>query len=123
MASWEPVDIDPIDRDEIGDEYDKWDGDLMKVLEKRFNELRHFNETLYESSDEDTIDKATKTKDALKRDTIKFIANEIYDKLAASFNINRKRLGVEKGEGIPIAEPIRNYRNFDGELSYTYPRK
>ena len=92
----------------------------MNTLERRFNELRHFNETLYESSDEDAIDKATKTKDALKRDTIKLFTNEIYDKLTISFNDNRKRLGIRKD--IPIVEPIRNYRNFnledDGELSY-----
>ena len=122
MASWEPVDIDPIDCDEIGDEYDKWDDDLIKVLEKRFNVLRHFNETLYESSDEDTIDKAMKTKDALKHDTINLVANQIYDKLIISFNDTRKRLGI-KG-GIPIAEPIRNYRDFypedDGNLYYIY---
>ena len=96
----------------------------MKVSERKFSELRHFNETLYESSDEDTIHKAMKTKEALKRDTIKFIANEIYDKLTVSFNINRKRFGIK--EGIPIAEPIRNHRTFDleddGELSYIYKK-
>ena len=65
-----------------------------------------------------------KTKEALKRDTIKFIANEIYDKLTVSFNINRKRFGIK--EGIPIAELIRNYRNFDlednGALFYIYKK-
>ena len=34
MSSWEPVDID---RDEIADEDNKWDNDVMKALESRFN--------------------------------------------------------------------------------------
>ena len=42
----EPVDIDPIDRDGIKEVNDKWDDDLMNDLERRFNELRHFNPTL-----------------------------------------------------------------------------
>ena len=29
MALWEPVDIDPTDRDEIEEEDDKWDDNLM----------------------------------------------------------------------------------------------
>ena len=53
----------------------------------------------------------------MKRDTTKFIANEIYDKLTIPFNINRKRFGIK--EGIP-------FRNFDleddGELSYIYKK-
>ena len=48
MASWEPVDID---RDEISDEDVKWDDDVMKDLEIRFNKLREFIETLDESTD------------------------------------------------------------------------
>ena len=40
MASWEPVDID---RNEIADEDAKWDDDVMKDLEIRFNKLREFN--------------------------------------------------------------------------------
>ena len=31
----EPVDIDPIDRDEIGEEDDKWDNDLMNDMRIR----------------------------------------------------------------------------------------
>ena len=34
MASWEPVGIDPIDHDEIGEEDDKWDDDLVDELEQ-----------------------------------------------------------------------------------------
>ena len=30
MATWEPVDID---RDGLGEEYDKWDDDVIKNLE------------------------------------------------------------------------------------------
>ena len=37
MDSWEPVDID---HDEIADEDVKWDDDLIKDLEVRFNKLR-----------------------------------------------------------------------------------
>ena len=32
MASWEPVDIDPTGRDEIGKEDDKWDDSKMNEL-------------------------------------------------------------------------------------------
>ena len=35
MALWEPVDIDPIDHDEIGEEDDVWGEDLMNDLERR----------------------------------------------------------------------------------------
>ena len=37
MTSWETVDID---RDEIADEDVKWDDDVMKDLESRFEDLR-----------------------------------------------------------------------------------
>ena len=40
MSLWEPVDID---RDEISDEDVKWDDDVMKDLESRFEELRQYN--------------------------------------------------------------------------------
>ena len=43
MDSFEPVDID---RDALGEEYDKWDDDIVKNLELRFNKLREFNKTL-----------------------------------------------------------------------------
>ena len=49
MASWEPVDIDS---DEIAEEDDKWDGDIMNALEKRFEELKQFNKNFNESHDE-----------------------------------------------------------------------
>ena len=68
MATWEPVDID---RDGMGEGYDKWDDDVMKDLEIRFNKLREFNETLNESTDEDTIEMTEKTKYVLKHDTCK----------------------------------------------------
>ena len=121
MATWEPVDID---YDKIGDEDYKWDDDMVKDLELRFNKLREFNETLNESTDEDTIEMTEKNKNVLKRGTIELVANQIYDKLTISFNNSRKRLGIQKGE--PIVNPIRNYDNFkladDGEITYVYKR-
>ena len=121
MASWEP---EGIDYDKIGDEDYKWDDDVIKDLELRFNKLRVFNETLNESTDEDTIEMTIKTKDALKHDTIELAANQIYDKLTIFFNNDRKRFGIQGGE--PIKEPIREYQNFkltkNGKLSYKYKR-
>ena len=100
-------------------------GDNFKNdLEVRFNKLRKFNETLNESTDEDTIEMTEKTKDAFKRCTIELIANQIYDRLTLSFNNTRKRLGIQKGE--PIMKPIRNYDGFkladDGALAYVDKR-
>ena len=119
MATWEP-DIDPFDHGEIKDEDYKWDDTFTNELETRLNKLRQFNE----STDVKTMEITYKTKDALKRDTIELIANEIYDKLTKLFNDRRKRLGI-KG-GIPIADPIRDYSKFklknDGTLSYKYKK-
>ena len=117
MVSWEPVDID---HDGTGEEDYKWSDDLMNDLERKFSQLRQFNETLDESRDEDLIGITKSTKKALEHDTIELVANQIYDRLAFSFNNNRKRFGIERG--IPILEPLRNYGNFkladDGEISY-----
>ena len=74
MASFETVDTD---YDKIGDEDYRWDDDVIKDLELRFNKLREFNETLNESTDEDTIEITEKAKNALKRDTIELVANQI----------------------------------------------
>ena len=121
MASFEPVDTD---YDKIGDEDCKWDDDVIKDLELRFNKLREFDETLNESTNEDTIEMTEKTKDALKRDTIELVANQIYDRLTIYFNKDRKRFGIKKGE--PILDPNREYLNFelsdDGEITYKYKR-
>ena len=92
MATWEPVDTD---YDKIGDEDYKWDDDVIKDLELRFNELRKFDETLNESTDEDTMGMTTKTKDELKHDTIELAANQIYDRLTIFFNNDRKRFGIQ----------------------------
>ena len=123
MATWEP-DIDPFDRGEIGEEDNRWDDTFTNELETRLNKLRQFNETLNESTDENLIDTTIKTKNALKKDTIELIANEIYDKLTKLFNDRRKRLGM-KG-GTPIANPIRDYSKFklktDGTISYKYKK-
>ena len=121
MATWEPVDID---YDKIGDEDYKWDDDAIKDLEVRFNKLREFDETLNESTDEDTIEMTEKTKDALKHDTIELASNQIYDRLTIFFNIDRKRSGIQGGK--PIIKPVREYRNFkltkNGKLSYVYKK-
>ena len=123
MATWEP-DIDPFDRDEIGEEDYRWDDTFTNKLETRLNKLRQFNKTLDESHDETLIDITMKTKNALKNDTIELIANEIYDKLTKLFNDRRKRLGI-KG-GTPIVDPIGDYSKFklktDGTLSYKYKK-
>ena len=121
MASFEPVDTD---YDKIGDEDYKWDDDVIKDLELRFNKLREFNETLNESTDEDTIEITEKAKDVLKRDTIELVANQIYDRSTIFVNNDRKRFGIQGGE--PIIDPMREYQNFklnkNGKLSYVYKR-
>ena len=121
MATWEP---DEIDYDKIGDEGYKWDDDVIKDLELRLNKLREYDETLNESTDEDTIEMTEKTKNALKRDTIELVANQIYDRLTIFFNNDRKRFGIQGGK--PIIDPIREYRNFkltkNGKLSYVYKK-
>ena len=121
MATWEPVDID---YDKIGDEDYKWDDDVIKDLEVRFNKLREYNETLNESTDEATIEMTEKVKDVLKKDTIELVANQIYDRLTIFFNKDRERFGIQGGK--PIIDPIREYRNFkltnNGKLSYKYKR-
>ena len=78
MVSFEPVDTN---YDNIGDEDYKWDDDVVKDLELRFNKLREFDETLNESTDKDNIEMTIKTKNALKHDTIELAANQIYDRL------------------------------------------
>ena len=121
MASFEPVDTD---YDKIGDEDYKWDDDVIKDLELRFNKLREFNETLNESTDGNTIEITEKAKDVLKRDTIELVANQIYDRLTIFFNNDRKRFGIQGGE--PIIDLMREYQNFklnkNGKLSYVYKR-
>ena len=121
MASWEP---DERDYDKIRDEDYKWDDDIVKDLELRFNKLREFNETVNESIDEDTIEMTEKAKNALKRDTIELVANQIYDRLTIFFNNDRKRFEIQGGK--PIIDPIREYQNFkltkNGKLSYVYKK-
>ena len=121
MVSFEPVDTD---YDKIGDEDYKWDDDVIKDLELRFNKLREFDEILNESTDEDNIEMTIKTKDALKHDTIELAANQMYDRLTIYFNNDRERFGIPGGK--PIIDPIREYRNFkltkNGKLSYVYKK-
>ena len=65
-----------------------------------------------------------KAKDALKRDTIELVVNQIYDRLTIFFNNDRRRFGIQGCE--PIIDLIREYRNFkltkNGKLSYIYKR-
>ena len=121
MDSFEPVDIN---RDGLGEGYDNWDDDMVKDLELRLDKLREFNETLNESTDENTIGITEKDKNALKRDTIELVANQIYDRLTILFNNDWKRFGIQGGE--PLIEPMREYQNFkltkNGKLSYVYKR-
>ena len=113
-----------IDHDGLGEGYDKWDDDIVKDLELRFNKLREFDKTLNESTNEDTIEITERAKNALKRDTIELVGNQIYDRLTILFNNDRKRFGIQGGK--PIIEPIREYRNFkltkNGKLSYVYKK-
>ena len=121
MVSFEPVDTD---YDKIGDEDYKWDDDVIKYLELRFNKLREFDETLNESTDEDTIEMTEKTKNVLKCDMIELVANQIYDRLTIFFNNDRKRFGIQGGK--PIIDPTREYQYFkltkNGKLSYVYKK-
>ena len=111
MDSWEPIDICQFDRDEIEDMHDDWDDDFKNDLEVRYNKLRGFNVTLNESTDDDATEMTEKAKDSFKRGTIELVADQIYDKLTILLNKTRKRLGIHNGE--PMAEPIRNYDNFN----------
>ena len=121
MATWEPVDIN---RDGLGEEYDKWDDDIVKDLELRFNKLREFNKTLNESTDEATINEMLIYVDEVRDDIEELVANQIYDKLTNMFNNARDRFGIENGTPI---EPLRKYNNFklddDGSLTFVYKSK
>ena len=121
MVSFEPVDTD---YDKIGDEDYKWDDDVIKDLELRFNKLREFDETLNVSTNEDNIEMTKQSRNVLKHDTVELVANQIYDRLTIFFNSDKKRFGIQGGE--PIIDPIREYRNFkltkNGKLSYVYKK-
>ena len=88
MDSFEPLDID---HDGLGEGYDRWDDNVVKDLELRFNKLREFDETLNESTNEDTIEMTIKSEDALKHDIIELAAHQIYDKLTI-FPITIKKI-------------------------------
>ena len=49
----EPIELDPIGRDEIGEEDDKRDDGKISQIEAKLEELRHFNLRLETSSHED----------------------------------------------------------------------
>ena len=119
MASWEPVDID---RDEISDEDVKWDDDVIKDLESRFEELRQYNRNFNKVSMR-LPEKRSTFVDATRHDIEELVADQIYDKLTILLNNTRKKFDIQKGRPI---DPIRNYNNFkladDGTLSYVYRR-
>ena len=108
MAPWEPVDVGQFDHDDIEDVYGDWGDNFKNDLEVRFNKLREFNETLNESTNDDTIEMTEKTKDAFKRGTIELIANQIYNRLTLSFDNTRKRFGIQKDE--PSSETYQKLR-------------
>ena len=87
MASWEPVDIDC---DGTGDEEYEWDGDLMNDLEKRFEELRQFNEKFNESRDKDTKEETSTFIDSTRHDIKELVADQISDKLTILLKNARK---------------------------------
>ena len=120
----EPVDIDPIDYEEIGQKDDEWGDDLMNDLERRFNELRHFNSRLETSSHEE-FREITLERNKLREDTIELVANQIYDRITKLINDRRERLGIKRGA--KIGEPIRIYDSFDlddnGNLTFTYKNR
>ena len=121
MVSFEPVDTD---YDKIGDEDYKWDDDVVKDLELRFNKLREFNKTLNESTDEATINETLIYVDVTRNDIEELVANQIYDKLTIMFNKARERLGINNGT--PIEEPTIKYDSFkladNGSLTFKYKR-
>ena len=123
MASWEPVDIDPTDRDEIGEEGDKWDDDLLNELERRFEELRRFKATLETSSDKDLendiLDKL-RLKKELKKHTIELVANQIYDKMTKLFNDMKERFETEDKIAV---EPQYKCFNLDDNGNLTFVHK
>ena len=122
MATWELVDIDIADRDDIED--DSWDENAMNDLQKRYEELRQFNIKYNKSRDEATREETSIYIDSTRHDIEELVANQIYDKLTTMFNNNRKRLGILKGE--PVLDPIRKYDDFkladDGSLTFVYKR-
>ena len=103
MDSWEPVDID---LDEIADEDVKWDDDVMKDLESRFENLRQYNRNFTESRDEATREDPSIFIDSTRHDIEELVANEIYDKLTILLNNARKKFGIQKGRPI---DPIIKY--------------
>ena len=123
MATWEP-DIDPFDRDGLGEEDDNWDKRSMNDIQERYEELRQFNIKYNKSRNEATREETSIYIDSTRHDIEELVANQIYDKLTTMFNNNRKRLDIRKGE--PALDPIRKYDNFkladDGSLTFVYKR-
>ena len=116
----EPVDIDPTDHDEIGEEDDEWGDDLMKDLYKRFDKLKRFNATLKEFTDTDFDKNFTTEKGKMKKYTIQLVADEIYDKMIKLFNDTRKKLKIEDKTTV---EPQYKSFNLDDNGNLTFKDK
>ena len=120
MDSLETVDID---LGGTGDEDVKWDDDVVKDLESRYEELRRYVRNLNKSRDEAIREETSIFVDSTRHDAEELIANQIYDKLTILLNNTRKKFGIQKGRPI---EPLRKYDNFklsdDGEIIYVYKR-
>ena len=119
----EPVDIDPTDRDGIGEEDGKWDDGKVTEIEAKLKELKQFNARLETSSNKDKEKNIMLEKRKVKEGTIELVANHIYDKITTLINKSRERLGI-KG-GAKLVEPIRNYDslNLDNTGNLTFIRK
>ena len=128
MSTWDPVDIGQFNCDEIDDEIEdedvKWNDDVIKDLEGRYEEIRQFNIKCNKSHDEATREEMSTLMEATRNDIEELVANQIYDKLTIIFNNDRKKFGIRKGE--PILEPIIKYDNFkladDGKITFTDKR-
>ena len=110
MATWEPVDVNPINCDGIREEDDKWDDSKITEIEAKLEELRHFNARLETSPDKD-MGNITLEKRKVKEDMIELVANQIYDNITKLLNKRRKGLDVKGGAN--IVEAIRDYDSFD----------
>ena len=96
MATWEPVDVDTIDRDGIREEDGKWDDGKITEIEAKLEELRHFNARLENSPDKD-VGNITLEKRKVKEDTIELVAkNQIDHKITKLFNEKRKKIGYKR---------------------------
>ena len=128
MASLDPVDISHFDHDEIDDEIEdedvKWDDDVIKELERRYEEIRQLYIKYNKSRNEATREEALTLMEVTRNNIEELVANQIYEKLTIMFNNDRKRFSIQKCES--ILEPIIKYDNFkladDGKITFVDKR-